>query len=89
MKRRLAGKDYFFFPDNPSASRRSAPPFTQGRLLVSHAPRRIFAKDPFAGSLSSLAWLAGYSKAHLCAASSIRAMPENEKPPAIDMHPKS
>ena len=29
-----------------------------------------------------IAWLAGQQKAHLCAASSIRAMPENAKPPA-------
>ena len=30
-----------------------------------------------------VAWLAGQLKAHLCAASSIRAMPENEIPPAM------
>ena len=31
----------------------------------------------------TVAWLAGQQKAHLCAASSIRAMPENEIPPVI------
>ena len=31
----------------------------------------------------TVAWLAGQSKAHLCAASSIRAMPEKEIPPAM------
>ena len=29
-----------------------------------------------------IAWLAGQSKTHLCVASSIRAMPETEIPPA-------
>ena len=35
-----------------------------------------------------VAWLAGQLKAHLCAAGSIRAMPENEIPPAmrVDIH---
>ena len=30
-----------------------------------------------------IAWLAGQSKAHLCAASNIRAMPETEIPPVF------
>ena len=30
-----------------------------------------------------IAWLAGQSKAHLCAAGSIRAMPETEIPPVF------
>ena len=38
---------------------------------------------PVYGQQVMFAWLAGQSKAHLCAASNIRAMPETEIPPAI------
>ena len=50
------------------------PPFTQGRLGFSPAQSGVYVTD---------AWLAGQQKAHLCAASNIRAMPETEIPPAM------
>ena len=40
-------------------------------------------RDPFTGSKQSCAWLAGQKTTHLCVAGGIRAMPENEKPPAM------
>ena len=39
-------------------------------------------KEPVDGQQATVAGLSGQSKAHLCAASNIRAMPETEIPPA-------
>ena len=40
-------------------------------------------KEPVDGQQATVAGLSGQSKAHLCAASNIRAMPETEIPPAM------
>ena len=63
--------------------RRTARALLPPRKLGTFLPEEGLDLVPLKRVYVAVAWLAGQSKAHLCAVSIIRAMPENEIPPVL------